>query len=77
MHWPDTDTPVDPALVPLIEAGQGESEGFELAERDLIRHATHPEDGSSTMILIDADPRAEEALEDVYGEADAEQHADA
>jgi len=29
---PDTD---DPAEQPLIEAGQGEDEGFELAEREL------------------------------------------
>lgn len=30
---PDSD---DPAEQPLIEGGQGEAEGFELAEKDLI-----------------------------------------
>jgi hypothetical protein len=31
----------DPAFEPLIEAGQGESEGFEEAERELEENATH------------------------------------
>lgn len=31
----------DPAQQPLIEAGQGESEGFELAEKKLIDIASH------------------------------------
>jgi hypothetical protein len=31
----------DPAQRPLDEAGQGEAEGFEQAERDLIEHASH------------------------------------
>jgi len=41
-EWPESpDDPVDPALAPLIEAGEGESEGFDLAEADLIEHAQH------------------------------------
>jgi hypothetical protein len=32
---------VDEALRPVYEAGGGEQEGFELAERDLERNATH------------------------------------
>lgn len=35
---PDTD---DPAEEPLVEAGEGESEGFELAEQDLENIAEH------------------------------------
>lgn len=31
----------DPAMRPLSEAGQGESEGFELAEEQLREHASH------------------------------------
>jgi len=31
----------DPAEQPLIEAGEGEAEGFELAERDLEDIASH------------------------------------
>ena len=35
---PDTD---DPAEQPLVESGEGEAEGFELAERDLEDIAEH------------------------------------
>ena len=38
--WPENpDEPVDPAIAPLIEAGEGEAEGFDVAESDLIEHA--------------------------------------
>ena len=41
-RWPENpDDPIDPAIAPLIEAGEGEAEGFEVAEGDLIRHAEH------------------------------------
>ena len=41
-EWPtDPDDPVDPALAPLIEAGEGESEGFEDAEAELVDNASH------------------------------------
>ena len=48
------DEGVDPAQRPVVEAGGGESEGFELAEADLIRHASHSDDESDTVILNDA-----------------------
>jgi hypothetical protein len=35
------DADADPAMDPVYEAGGGEAEGYELAERDLIRNATH------------------------------------
>jgi hypothetical protein len=39
-RWPENPyEPVDPAIAPLIEAGEGEAEGFDVAEADLIRHA--------------------------------------
>ena len=54
-EWPETpDDPVDPALAPLIEAGEGESEGFELAEADLIEHAEHGDQHSTDPIMRDA-----------------------
>ena len=37
----DTSEPIDPAMIPVYEAGGGEGEGFELAERDLVRNASH------------------------------------
>ena len=53
-EWPETpDDPVDPALAPLIEAGEGESEGFELAQADLIEHAEHGDQHGTDPIMRD------------------------
>ena len=74
-EWPETpDDPVDPALAPLIEAGEGESEGFELAEADLIEHAEHGDMHSTDPITRDAfDELLEEDFDgDDYAEADEE-----
>ena len=62
----------DEAQRPLEEAGQGESEGFELAEQELIDHASHGDQHAAraaarTWSRESEDPRAAEA-----GEADAE-----
>lgn len=76
-NWPKDDNPVDPALIPLIQAGQGESEGFELAEQALIRHATDEDGPGTAAIFDDVDPRVEDDVEATYGEADSEAHSDA
>ena len=72
-EWPeDPSERPDPALEPLIEAGEGESEGFELAEEDLIEAAQH---GDSTADpLGDAFTPEIDGFDDVdsYGEADHE-----
>jgi len=53
--WPETpDDPVDPALAPLIEAGEGEAEGFDLAEEDLIENAEHGDYHGTDPILRDS-----------------------
>jgi hypothetical protein len=75
-EWPESpDDPVDPALAPLLEAGEGESEGFELAEADLIEHATHGDQHSTDPILRDAagfDEIDDDFDFDDYAEADEE-----
>lgn len=66
------DEDLDPAQRPLIEAGEGVAEGFELAEEDLVEAAQH---GDS-----EADPLADAFTPEVdgdrpsgeYGEADHE-----
>lgn len=65
----------DPAQQPLIEAGQGEAEGFELAERRLEDIASHGDEHR----FPDADvPPSEDAGEDAeFGEADEATHPDA
>lgn len=73
-EWPETpDDPVDPALAPLIEAGEGESEGFELAEADLIEHG----DQHGTEPIMREGAGFDDLLEDDfdgddYAEADEE-----
>jgi hypothetical protein len=57
------------------EAGGGESEGFELAEQELIEHTSHGDEHTPSRILRDAEPD-EEQTDSVYGEADEEQLSD-
>ncbi|MGI8427878.1 MAG: hypothetical protein ACR2OB_00900 [Solirubrobacteraceae bacterium] len=64
----------DQAQRPLIEAGQGESEGLEEAERELVEHATHGDQHAARRVIEDA-PATEEAEEPRGGgggEADRE-----
>lgn len=65
---------LDPAQRPLIEGGEGESEGFELAEQELEEHASHGDQHAARRVIEDAagydegdDARAAEG-----GEADEE-----
>ncbi|MGC1165894.1 MAG: hypothetical protein WA862_07295 [Solirubrobacterales bacterium] len=63
------DAPVesdDPAEQPLIEAGQGESEGFELAEKQLVDIASHGDERHFPRSV--APPEERESVE--RGEAD-------
>jgi hypothetical protein len=57
----------DPAQQPLIEAGQGESEGFELAEQKLIDIASH---GDQHRFPGSVAPPPEERESVERGEAD-------
>jgi hypothetical protein len=58
------------------EAGGGESEGFEMAEQELIDHATHTDQHTTARIGRDASAMEEERSDAVYGEPDEEQHTD-
>ena len=63
------DEHLDPAMRPLIEAGEGVSEGFELAEEALIAAAEHR--GPRADPLSDAfSVERERASGVAYGEAD-------
>jgi hypothetical protein len=67
------DEDMDPAQRPLAEAGEGQAEGFELAEDELIDHATHGDQQSAHVVLrdqgADEDPLAAEQTD---AEGDAE-----
>jgi hypothetical protein len=63
----------DPARQPLAEAGEGEAEGFELAEKDLEDIASH---GDQHRFPDDVPSRPEERGNAEYAEADQEVHED-
>ena len=52
------------------EAGGGVSEGFELAESELIKHASHADELGTSPILRNAWREEPEIGDAVYGEAD-------
>jgi hypothetical protein len=68
----DSSEPIDPAMIPVYEAGGGEDEGFELAEHDLVRNASH-DDGEGFPERDAFTPEAESDRSPAeYGEADEE-----
>src|SRR3954468_1115083 len=72
---PAPDDPVDdPAQRPLVEGGEGEAEGFELAEAELIDNASH---GNQKRFPNRDSSPPEEPTETAFGEADEEIPADA
>jgi hypothetical protein len=69
----DPEEHVDESMRPVYEAGGGEAEGFELAERDLVRNASH-DDGAAFPERDGFTPETESDLSGAdYGEADEEQ----
>ncbi len=63
---------MDEAQRPLSEAGEGESEGFELAEAELQEHASHGDEHSAGRIIQDALGPDEDDRAAPSGEGDAE-----
>ncbi len=65
---------VDEAERPLAESGEGESEGFELAEEQLIDHAEHTAgEGAPRLTQMGEEAEIDPS---VQGEADTERPAD-
>lgn len=59
------------------EGGGGQSEGFELSERELIEHASHGDEHTPDRIGRDAGREEDQEPSDaLYGEGDSEQQAD-
>ena len=64
------DDGLDEAMRPVYEAGGGEQDGFELAEHDLVRNATH-DDGTGYPERDAFTPERESDLASAeYGEPD-------
>jgi hypothetical protein len=66
---PDPEPGIDPAQRPVVEGGEGYAEGFEQAEADLERFATHADPGGDPLR---DEGKPEEDAGSVYGEADHE-----
>jgi hypothetical protein len=57
------------------EAGGGESEGFELAEEELVEHTSHGDEHAPSKIMRDAAGETDADAQE-YGEADEEHLSD-
>lgn len=68
---------VDESERALAEAGQGESEGFELAEQELIDNASHSSDSNPDPTHQAGEEEASDPTAPAYGEGDSEEIQDA
>ena len=73
---PSAEGAPEEAQRPLVEGGQGEAEGFEQAERELIEHASHGDQHAARQAIEDAPARAEDELANPAGEADHERSSE-
>ena len=62
----------DPAQKPLNEAGEGEAEGFEQAEHELVDHASHGDQHAARQAIEDVSGSPEDPRAEPGGEADEE-----
>jgi hypothetical protein len=69
---PPSDGGPDEAQRPLAEAGQGEAEGFEQAEEELVDHASHGDQHAARRAIEDAPEESDDVLATPAGEADRE-----
>jgi len=73
----EEDLPHNPAMDPVYEAGGGESEGFEMAEEELIEHSEHGPAKPEVQIRVREEEIDEERNDSAeYGEADREDRPD-
>src|SRR5882757_10623275 len=73
----EEDMPHDPAMDPVYEAGGGESEGFEMAEEELIEHSEQgPARPEVEVHVREEELSEEENSSESYGEGDEEQNRD-
>ena len=66
----------DEAERPLAEAGEGDAEGFEQAERELIEHASHGDQHAARRVIEDAPAQLDDARAARAAEADEERSSE-
>jgi hypothetical protein len=67
------DEDLDPAQRPLVEGGEGQAEGFELAESDLIEAAEHGDSQADPLASAFTPEREADEATGLPGEADHEE----
>ncbi len=66
----------DEAARPVLEAGGGEAEGFEQAERELIEHASHGDQHAARQAIEDAPDESDDIRAAAAGEPDLERSSE-
>jgi hypothetical protein len=66
----------DEASRPVAEAGGGEAEGFEEAERELVEHASHGDEHAARRAIQDAPDEGEDARAAPAGDPDVERSSE-
>jgi hypothetical protein len=69
----EADRRTPPSMRPVIEAGGGEAEGFELAEELLVEHASHGDEQAAHAVLHHEGPP--EALAPGYADGESDQES--
>jgi hypothetical protein len=72
---PGQDEP-DEAMRPVVEAGGGEAEGFEEAERELVEHASHGDQHAARRAIEDAPEESDDARAAQAGDPDVERSSE-
>jgi hypothetical protein len=67
---------VDEAQRPLAEAGQGQAEGFEQAEEELIEHASHGDQHAARQAIEDGTTEQDDARAAQQGDPDYERSSE-
>lgn len=61
---------------PVVEGGGGEAEGFELAEYELVDHASHGDQHAARRAIYDAPDESDDVRAAGGGEADEERSSE-
>lgn len=67
---------VDESDRPVVEAGGGEAEGFEQAERELVEHASHGDQHAARRAIEDAPDESDDVRAAQDGDPDVERSSE-
>jgi hypothetical protein len=73
---PPSEEHPDEAARAVVEGGGGEAEGFEVAEQELIEHASHGDQHAARQAIEDAPEESDDVRAAAGGEADRERSSE-